>query len=186
MRTPGQSKPTTLSRRLHAIVFTVVMASFALHGLNAYSATVMPSGYRVAAAYHKFTGTSQVAATFRIRPPRRLHSEHLELAVGAITTSADSRPFVSFGPVWRWPIGDRYWHAELGFSPTLIAGSTFKDRDLGGALHFTSSASVGTTFGRRHAAALSLRIQHISNGGLNHANPGLDMIGLDFTWRPGK
>ncbi|MCI0518592.1 MAG: acyloxyacyl hydrolase [Woeseiaceae bacterium] len=187
MNSPRQYRPTIIrSRLLHAVLFTVAMTSFALHGLNAYGATALPSGYRVVSAYHKFDGTSQFAALFRLRPPRRLRSEHLELAIGAIASSADTRAFVSLGPVWRWPIGEGSWHAELGFSPTLIGGSAFGDRDLGGVLHFTSSASVGATFGRRQSASLSLRIQHTSNGGLDSTNPGLDMIGLDFAWIPRK
>ncbi len=89
---------------------------------------------------------------------------------------------MSFGPVWRQPINSRFLFVELGFSPTVIAGSSFNGRDLGGNFHFTSSASIGATFGAREISSIALRIQHTSNAGLNNTNPGLDMIGLNFNF----
>jgi hypothetical protein len=53
---------------------------------------------------------------------------------------------------------------------------------MGGNLHFTSSAALGATFGARESVALSLRIQHTSNGGLSSTNPGMDIIGLNFAF----
>ena len=111
-----------------------------------------PSDYRVVAASGKYDDT----LAFRMRPPRRLRARHLELAIGAISTSQETRAFVSFGPVWRLPINSRFLFVELGFSPTVIAGSSFNGRDLGGNFHFTSSASVGATFGaRKHIRCLA-------------------------------
>ncbi|MEM9209168.1 MAG: acyloxyacyl hydrolase, partial [Pseudomonadota bacterium] len=72
---------------------------------------------------------------------------------------------------------------DLGFSPTLVSRSRFDGRELGGHFHFTSSLSVGASFGRFDRYALSLRAQHTSNGGLNEDNPGLDMVGVNFTVR---
>ena len=104
----------------------------------------------------------------------------VELAIGAISTPQETRPFVSFGPVWRLPINRRSLFVALGFSPTLIGGSSFNGRDLGGNFHFTSSASVGANFGAHENISVALRVQHTSNGGLSSTNPGLDMIGLNF------
>ena len=169
------------SKALHTIVFLISMISFTLSSSNARAAAVAPTDYRVVTNYGKFDDTTQVAVAFRMRPPRRLRARHLELAIGAISTSQESRAFVSFGPVWRLPINGHSLFVELGFSPTLIAGSSFNGRDLGGNFHFTSSASIGATFGARENISLALRIQHTSNGGLSSTNPGLDMIGLNFT-----
>jgi hypothetical protein len=69
----------------------------------------------------------------------------------------------------------------LGFSPTLFAGSTFNDRDIGGNFHFTSSAAIGVSIGVDDDSSISLRIQHTSNGGLDSTNPGMDMVGINFT-----
>ena len=171
-----------MSKALHTVVFMIAMISFTLNGLNAQAANVVASDYRVVAASAKYNNTTQYAVAFRMRPPRRLRARHLELAIGAISTSQETRPFVSLGPVWRLPIRSRSLFVELGFSPTLIAGSSLNGRDLGGNFHFTSSASIGATFGARKNISIALRVQHTSNGGLSSTNPGLDMIGLNFAF----
>ena len=102
--------------------------------------------------------------------------------MGTLSTSQENRLFVSLGPVWRLPINSRSLFVELGFSPTLLSGSSFNGRDVGGNFHFTSSAALGTTFGARDSVALSLRIQHMSNGSLRNTNPGMDMIGLNIAF----
>jgi hypothetical protein len=170
------------SKALHIVAFVIAMISIMLNGSNARAANVVPSDYRVVAASGKYEDIRQFAVAFRMRPPRRLRARHLELAIGAISTSQETRPFVSFGPVWRLPINRRALFVELGFSPTLIGGSSFNGRDMGGNLHFTTSAAVGATFGARESVVLSLRIQHTSNGGLSSTNPGMDMIGLNFAF----
>lgn len=187
---PSDRRTTKLghSRHLHAVVFAVAMLSFALNSANAWGAGLAPSDYRVSYAGDKFEDTWQAAFVFKKRPPRRLRAKRLEVAIGSITNSADSSAFVSIGPVWRLPIEHRRMFVEFGLSPTLIIGdSTFGGRDLGGNFHFTSSLSIGAAFGRFDALSVSLRAQHISNGGLNSTNPGIDMIGInvafDFTDR---
>ena len=179
-RSGTQTKRSGYSKALHTVVFVIAMISFSLNSSNAWAATVAPADYRVLAASDKFADTTQFAVAFKMRPPRRLRARYLELAIGAISTSQETRPFVSLGPVWRLPINRRSLFVELGFSPTLIAGSSFNGRDLGGNFHFTSSASVGATFGARENISIALRVQHTSNGGLNRSNPGLDTIGLNF------
>ena len=165
---------------LHIVLFVTMIISSMLYNSPAQAASVIPSGYRVATAGDKFSGTVQVAATFKLRSPRRLRANRLELAVGTIATSQESKLFVSLGPVWQLPIANRSMFIELGFSPTFIDGSSFNQRDMGGHFHFTSFAAVGARFGRRNALSLSLRVQHTSNGGLSSTNPGMDMIGITF------
>ena len=181
MNTPtDRTRPFLRSRILHAGVFVTAMLTIALNSANAFAANLHPAGYRIAAGGDKFEGTRLFAAAFKTRPPRRLRARHLELVVGALAASAEDRAFVSFGPVWRLPIEHRSLFVELGFSPTLLAGSTLNGRDLGGNLHFTSSIAIGATFGERQTLSLSLRAQHTSNGGLNDTNPGIDMFGINI------
>ena len=161
-------------KALHIIFFATMMTSCMLTNLVAHAAPAIPSDYRVAIAGDKFSGTVQIAASFHLRPPRRLRAKRMELVVGALTTSQESRLFVSLGPVWQLPIDDRSIFFEFGISPTFIGGSSFNQRDMGGNFHFTSFAAVGSSFGKRDA--LSLRVQHTSNGGLSSNNPGMDMI----------
>jgi len=90
------------------------------------------------------------------------------------------RPLIAAGPVWRVQRPTASLFVEFSFNPTILGGSRLGDRDLGGNFHFTSSTSVGATFGARENISVALRVQHTSNGGLSSKNPGLDMIGLNF------
>ena len=170
------------SKVLHAAVFVIAMISFILNGSNARAASVMPSDYRLAVSGDKFADTWQFAVAFKIRPPRRLRARRVEVAIGTLSTSQENRLFVSLGPVWQLPIRSRSLFVELGISPTLLSGSSFNGRDMGGNFHFTSSAAIRATLGARDSVTLSLRIQHMSNGGLSSTNPGMDMIGLNITF----
>ena len=53
--------------------------------------------------------------------------------------------------------------------------------DLGGHMHFRSTLGIGTNI--TDSAALSLAFSHISNGGLNDRNPGMDMVMRRLTHR---
>lgn len=167
---------------LHMAVFVIAMTTFALHGANVRAATLVPVDFRMSAASGKFDDTRQYALGLRLRAPRRLRATHLELAVGLISTSQESRIFTSLGPVWQIPTWTDSWFVRIGFSPTVIAGSGFNGRDMGGNIHFTSSAEVGVHLGERRSFTASLRVQHISNGGLSNNNPGMDMLGLNFSF----
>ncbi len=173
---------TAHSKVLHTAVFVIAMISLMSNGSNARAASVMPTDYRVAVAGDKFADTWQFAVAFRMRPPRRLRAKRVEVAVGTLSTSQENRFFVSLGPVWQLPIRSQSLFFELGISPTLLSGSSYNGRDVGGKFHFVSSAALSATFGARDSITLSLRIQHMSNGGLNSTNPGMDMIGLTFTF----
>lgn len=173
-------------RFIHVVVFIVAMLSVSLHSLNVQAATLVPDDYRVGKVIGEFHDTWQYAIAFKLRPPRRLRAQYLEFAVGAITTPSESSAFVSAGPVWQFPVyGDRVT-IKLGFSPTLLSGSTFSGLDLGGNFHFTSSAAVEATFGVRRSVSIALRLQHTSNGGLRSTNPGMDILGLNFSYAPGN
>ncbi len=95
------------SKALHIVVFVIAMIAFMLNDSNARAASVMPTDYRFAMAGDKFEDTWQLAVAFRMRPPRRLRARYMALAVGTISTSEVSQPFVSLGPVWRLPINSR-------------------------------------------------------------------------------
>ncbi len=108
----------------------------------------------------------------------------LTLELGRFELGDEGRNFASLGPAirftnqrWRLPM-----FVDVGLSPTIIDGSRFGGRDLGTSLNFTSHVALGMRFGRQNAHALSLRYQHISNGGINHTNPGTNMIGLDLVF----
>lgn len=166
----------------HALTIFVLLQAHGNTFADTWAASFSPMDYRFSAAQDKFDDVAQYAVAFHVRPPRRLRARSLELAIGSISSSQDDRGFVSFGPVWRFPIARQGMFVELGFSPTLITGSKFNGRDLGGNFHFTSSFALGATFGYRKRVAVSLRAQHTSNGGLHETNPGIDMVGINLSF----
>lgn len=108
----------------------------------------------------------------------------LTFEIGEFQDGSEGRGFVSLGPAvrftnqrWRVPM-----FVDFGLSPTAIDGSRFEGRDLGTSLNFTSHIALGARFGKHNSHTVSLRYQHISNGGINNTNPGTNMIGLDFAF----
>lgn len=126
---------------------------------------------------------TQVSAVYRLQPSWRLHSRYLEFAAGTLTGGSDTRPMLSIGPVWQFPTVSERFNFRFGIAPTLIAGSNFGDKDLGGNFHFTSFVAIALTFGEKGAGSFALRLQHTSNAGLESTNPGLDMAGISFGYR---
>lgn len=169
LRKPGSGKLTVCG-------VVLVIASIQFAG----AADLAPAGYRLSNGLDKFKQSWQVAAVFRTGATQILASRNLELAAGVISSPSCNEVFVSLGPNWHWPVHKQKIFLEIGFSPTLISGSTFDDRDIGGNFHFTSSIALGARFGREENILVALRIQHISNGGLASPNPGLDMVGINF------
>lgn len=175
-------RPATRTKAALRVLFFALMIVTTLSYQATYASTLKLSAVRVSVAGDKFSDTWQSAAVFDLPAPRRLRARRLEFATGVFATSSEAKPFVSLGPVWRLPLRARRTFVEVGISPTLIFGSNFNGRDLGGNFHFTSSATIGTTLGESEASTLSLRIQHTSNAGLSSPNPGMDMIGVNFAF----
>jgi len=148
----------------------------------AYGAEETMSRIRIGTASDKFKNAVQLAAAFNFSAPRFLHARCIEFAVGSVSTSIEREAFISLGPVWRVPAWNETVFLDFGFSPTLLSGSSFNGRNLGGRFHFTSSLSIGANLGRDRANSIALRVQHTSNGGLDTTNPGLDIVALEFAF----
>ena len=108
-------------------------------------------------------------------------SPKLTFEVGRFVRESESRFFASLGPTlrlandqWRIPV-----FMDLGLSPTVIDGSSYGDRDFGTSFNFTSHIALGLRFGQAKNHVVKFRYQHISNGGLDEVNPGVNMIGVD-------
>lgn len=172
-------KSSCASTSLTALAF--LFAGLASTAVRAESPDLLPDGYRLQHSIGKFSDTTEFAAEYRFDAWRFLRANRMELAVGALSDGEASRPFVSFGPAWRWSFASRSY-LDFGFSPTFLSDATVDDRSLGGHLHFTSSLSIGRHFGRYDEFSLALRVQHVSNGGLDERNPGIDVAGLRFAW----
>jgi hypothetical protein len=148
-------------------------------------------GIRYASARSNIGGLAQQALFAEFRTPwawstwgESTTSLRLSFEAGRFLRDSEKRYFASFGPSvrissgrWRTPL-----FIDLGLSPTVIGGSNYGDEDLGTTLNFTSHIGIGMKFGRTKRHEIKLRYQHISNGGLDRVNPGLNMIGLDFVF----
>ena len=112
----------------------------------------------------------------------------LDLAAGMLKRGDIAGLFVSFGPSYRYDIRKSEasrWFADFGVHPTYIAKSTYGDQPIGGHFYFTSYVGLGAYLGRQRKTSVLVRYQHTSNAGINDPNPGLDMLGLTFSYHFG-
>jgi len=148
-------------------------------------------GIRYASARQNFDGMSQQALFANFRTPwawstwgNTTTSLKFSFEAGRFARVSENRYFVSLGPnlrlendAWKVPL-----FFDLNVSPTVIGGSTYGDDDLGTSLNFSSYIGLGIKLGRTKRHELRLRYQHISNGGIDDTNPGVNMVGLDFVF----
>lgn len=149
------------------------------------------AGIRISSARNNFDGLSQQGIFADFRTPwawstwgGTYTSLKLSFEVGQFLRASENRYFVSLGPKARI-VSDRWsvpLFLDLGLSPTIVGGSAYGDQDLGTSLNFTSHIGLGMKFGRMKQQEVRLRYQHISNGGIDNVNPGVNMIGLDFVF----
>jgi lipid A 3-O-deacylase len=109
----------------------------------------------------------------------RLQSR-FEMSAGWLGGEGESAALASLGPGLLLQLGETHLSLETGFSPTWISRHTFGPQDLGTDMQFTSHVGLNYDIGSRWR--LGYRLQHMSNGGLKHPNPGLNMhmFGLSF------
>ena len=67
-----QSQKFDFLKALHIVFFATMMISCILNSSNVRAATACPSDYHLTAAVDMSTETLRLAATFKMRPPRRL------------------------------------------------------------------------------------------------------------------
>ena len=150
-------------------------------------------GILEAEAVKKFDGLRQhgVAIGYRVRDEsdRFWVPTSLELSAGWLECGADTAKFVSFGPTYRFHIGRTEfgrWFADVGSLPTYMSNSEFHGKPLGGNFFFTSYLGVGAYLDRNRRTSFLLRYQHTSNAGVDGENPGVDMLGLTFSYHFGN
>ena len=112
----------------------------------------------------------------------------LDFTAGLLERGGDSSLFVSFGPTYRFNMKRSEpgrWFMEIGSHPTYVGESQFGGKPLGGEFFFTSYLGLGAYLDRQRKTCLLLRYQHTSNAGLSNSNPGVDMLGLTFSYHFG-
>ncbi|MCW5632744.1 MAG: acyloxyacyl hydrolase [Rubrivivax sp.] len=93
-------------------------------------------------------------------------------------------------PVLRWHPGHaggsapRRWFVEGGIGANvLLPIYRSRDKRFSTTFNFGDHLGVGWYVGDGEAHELVLRIQHFSNAGIRHPNPGEDFVQLRYTWR---
>ena len=148
-------------------------------------------GVRYADAYSGFHGLSQQAFFIGFQLPRSWHvwrditvSPRLVAEAGRFESGSEHRAFVSLGPSFRFisEAASVPRFVDIGISPTIIDGSKYGSKEFGTSFNFTTHFALGLKFGRMENRIVKLRFQHISNGGINDDNPGVNMVGLEFSF----
>jgi hypothetical protein len=65
-------------------------------------------------------------------------------------------------------------YGEAGFGPHLLSKTSINSTQLGSALQFGTHLGAGYRFGSKSAFDLSVKVQHISNGGITKPNDGIN------------
>lgn len=93
---------------------------------------------------------------------------------------------ISAGPSLRWrgAQGASPWFVEVGTALMLHNRRYHSaDRLFGTRYNFASHLGVGRNWGAQQQHELSLRVQHISNAGIKHPNPGENLLLLRYAQR---
>lgn len=91
-------------------------------------------------------------------------------------------------PTFRWrPSGGASpWFAEAAIGLAVTA-PIYENRDkrFSTAFNFADHIAIGCNFGPQGRHELSLRLEHFSNGGIRHPNPGENFLQLRYAvhWR---
>lgn len=121
-------------------------------------------------------------------PPEALHSSRMTY-YWDVFASGWRAPTVIDGRQNYWQIGViatlRYrfadgqspWFADAGFGiSTMDHHYQTPSREFSTDFQFTEILGLGYTFGERHQYELSMRLQHVSNGGIRKPNPGENFV----------
>ena len=113
-------------------------------------------------------------------PPGWLLSTRLDMAVGLLSGADKTAVIGSFSPgLVLSRVGSRLSIlANAGIA--LVSEDDFGDQAIGSPFQFVLYAGVSYHLG--HGIRLSYRYRHLSNAGLFHPNPGLEMhfLGLSY------
>jgi len=177
-----------LQSNLAVVLCAILFAPLARADLQFNSAGIL-----AAESVNNVSGLHQYGVLLRYRVNSQSKKiwmpNSLDLAIGSLEQGSDAGAFISFGPSYRFRIGKfdaGRWFMGFGVHPTWLTRTEFLGRDLGGHFHFTSHLGLGAYLGRQRKTSFLIRYQHTSNAGIDSPNPGLDMIGLTFSYHFGE
>lgn len=89
-------------------------------------------------------------------------------------------------PVFRWRLdsGDSPWFMEAGVGLSLTSALyQTESKRFSTRFNFGTHLGVGRNFGDRREHELALRIEHFSNAGIKHPNPGENFVQIRYSFR---
>ena len=106
----------------------------------------------------------------------RGHSGSSRLAQIALVPSLRYRPDGGRSP----------WFVDAGIGATLMSKVyATQDKQFSTAFNFATHLAVGRSFGERNQHELSIRVEHFSNAGIKHPNPGENFLQIRYAYRFG-
>lgn len=176
-----------------ATIATMALAFFVIAGQAADAVPVSnEAGIRYERAVQHFPGLVREELFLRL-PFQWQHDfsknyvlrSYFELAAGDMGRDHHDPTVISVGAQLRLdPINsDRHIYYFVGFSPTLLANTTFGRTTMGTSLEFTSRLGMGIYLGTQRKMALEFSLSHTSNGGLSKNNPGVNTLGMAAVYR---
>jgi lipid A 3-O-deacylase len=92
---------------------------------------------------------------------------------------------IGLTPVIRLqPVRANKWFAEVGIGVNLILPIyQSESKTFSTEFNFGDHLAIGRYFGARNQHELALRVQHFSNGGIDHPNPGENFLQLRYSRR---
>lgn len=94
---------------------------------------------------------------------------------------------IGLTPVVRWHPGNerlQNWFVEIGIGANLILPIyRSESKTFSTEFNFGDHLAIGKQFGAHGRHELALRVQHFSNGGIDHLNPGENFIQLRYSRR---
>ena len=149
-------------------------------------------GILEAESVKKFSGMHQRGVLLRYQVSAQTTSfwlpSTLDLTAGWLERGSNAASFISFGPTYQLDMNKSEpgrWFMDFGVHPTFVSQSRFGGKNLGGKVFFTSYLGIGAYLDQQRTTSLLLRYQHSSNAGLSDTNPGVDMLGLTFSYHFG-
>jgi hypothetical protein len=104
----------------------------------------------------------------------------VDVSAGWITGGHEDAFIGKLEPIVELHFGKFPVYFEGGFSPTFLSRHVFDAKNLGDDVQFTSHVGVDWEITKRFT--VGWRIQHMSNGGFAHPNPGINFEMLSVSY----
>lgn len=171
---------------MHAICHLSVSCALLAFATGSTAGTLSPdtAGVRGALSANNKSRTFEQAEAFAtLKLPWHLLEERtwhlnssLEISAGSLHGRTDTAFIGSVGPTFTLSRDHCPFSLGFGISPTLMSQAEYDGMNFGVPFQFTSHVGVNLELNKH--LGIGYRYQHMSNAGLSHHNPGLNLHGL--------